>query len=183
MSTIFIGEQYLRDTIPFNGNVDMSDLTPHMLVAQEMYIQPVLGTNFYNYMVSKYSGQTLTANEETLMSYIKPTLAFKVGALALSFLQYSVKNKGPQTQSGDFSTSTDKSILSYLVNEMNNRYEWYNQRLVNYLCDNSSLYPGYTSNNSDDLSPSKTTYSSPFVLNTYNSNRDFFLRYGYWPNL
>jgi hypothetical protein len=183
MATTFIGETYLRETIPFNGNVDMNDLTPHIIVAQEMYIQPLLGTNFYNYMISKYSGQTLTTNEEVLMGYIKPVLAFKVGSLSLSFLTYSIKNKGPQTQSGDNSASVDRGVLSYLLNEMDNRFEFYSQRLVNYLDDNSSLFPGYTTNNTTDFTPDKTVYSGPFVFDDVDSRQCFFNRFGYWPNI
>lgn len=181
MPTYFITESYLRSNTPLNQNLDINDIVNNIDPAQDMYIQPILGQNFYNALLVSYSAQTLTADETTLVMHIKPALAYRAAEMSLPFIQYQIKNKGPQVQSGDFSSPVDQTQLNYLRNELKNRAEFYEQRLINYLCDNSSLFPAYTTNNSTDISPSSASaYDSGFALYGQLSDRDFFKKYGYY---
>ena len=149
----FISETYIRENTVLNQNLDIKDIVNNINVAQDMYIQPILGTNFYNELLTKYSNQTLTADETDLVLHIKPGLAYRASEMSLPFIQYQIKNKGPQTQSGDNSDSVDTGVLGYLRNELSNRAEFYEQRLVNYLCDNKDLFDGYINNNDEDIKP------------------------------
>lgn len=177
----FISLTYFREVVPFNKNVDANDLTPHFNIAQDMYIQPILGQNFYESLLTSFSAQTLTADETTLVMHIKPALAYRAAEMALPFLNWSVKNKGQSTQSGDFSAPVDTSAMNFLKNQIENRAQFYEQRLINYLCDNSSLFPAYTTNNSTDISPSSASaYDSGFALYGQLTDRDFFKKYGYY---
>ena len=167
----FVSETYIRENTPVNANVDIKDLLPNIKPASDMFIMPILGTNFYTTLLNSYSAMTLNANEEILVSYIKPFLAYKTIEISIPWLTYQVKNKGPQSQTGDFSSNIDNSTMYYLKKELENRSEWYSQRLVNYLCDNSSLFSGYTNNNSTDLSPDNSaTYDSGIALYDNNCN-------------
>jgi hypothetical protein len=180
-NTYFISETYLRENTPFNQNLDINDIVNNIDPASDMHIQPILGKNFYDSLLLSYSAQTLTANETTLVMHIKPALAYRAAELSLPFIQYQIKNKGPQTQSGDNSAAIDLTTLRYLTNELKNRAEFYEQRLINYLCDNSASFPAYTTNNSTDISPSTASpYDSGFALYGNLSDRDFFKKYGYY---
>lgn len=176
---LFVTEAYIRENTVFNQNLDIKDVLQNIDPAQDMHIQPILGTNFYNTLLTSYSAQTLTANETTLVLHIKPALAYRAAEMALPFIQYQIKNKGPQTQGGDNSTSVDQTVLNYLRNELKNRAEFYETRLQKYLNDNSSLFSGYINNNNDDISPSNSTntYDSGFA--TYGTSECFFKKYGY----
>ena len=175
----FVSESYLRENTVFNQNLDIKDIVQNIGPAQDMHIQPVLGTNFYNDLLNSYSAQTLTANEIILVGHIKPALAYRAAEMALPFIQYQIKNKGPQTQNGDNSNSVDNTVLSYLRNELQNRAEFYETRLTKYLNANSSLFSGYTNDNNDDITPdgSTNTYDSGFA--TYGKTECFFRKYGY----
>ena len=72
------------------------------------------------------------------------------------------------TQTGDFSSGSDLDTVRYIRNEVQDRAEFYEQRLINYLCDNSSLFPQYTSDNSDDMKPNSDTPYNPTTLVSYN---------------
>lgn len=160
MANYFISEAYIKLNSPISQNVDANDLRPHIKVAADMYVQPVLGTNFYDYMVSGYTAQSLSSDEITLVEYIQPVVMYYTCLLALPFLNYQVKNKGSQFQSSDFSTHAengDKKATAFIVNELENKAQFYLARLENYLDDNSSLYPNYTTNNDDDIQPSDVT--------------------------
>ena len=163
---LFISETYLRDNTPLSQNLDIQDIVPNIDPAQDMYIQPILGTNFYNALLLIYSAQPLNANETVLVNHIKPALAYRAAEMSMPFIQYQIKNKGPQTQSGDNSSSVDNPVLSYLRNELKNRAEFYETRLVKYLCANASLFPDYQTNNGTDITPSnqRNAFDSGFAL-------------------
>jgi hypothetical protein len=160
MSVYFISINYIKLNSPVSQNVDANDLRPHIKPASDMYIQPVLGTNFYDYLVSGYTAQVLSANETTLVEYIQPVVMYYTCVLAMPFLNYQVKNKGSQFQNSDFSTSSengDKKATSFIMNELENKAQFYLKRLENYLDDNASLFTQYTTNNNDDITPSDVT--------------------------
>ena len=153
---LFVGEEYLRETIMFNQNVDIKDLEQSAYVSQDMHIQPILGTTFYNELQLAYSAQTLSPDQEELVSFIKPALAYQAAQMTLPFLNYNIKNKGAVQQFGENATSIDSTTFHFLRKEIQNRAEFYTQRLVAYLCQNSNLFPSYISstNISTDMAPS-----------------------------
>jgi hypothetical protein len=167
-NVLFIGEEYIRENTVFNLNVDIKDIEQSAGVAQDMHIQPILGTTFYNYLETAYSAQTLTADEQELMSYIKPALAYQAAQMTLPFLAYNVKNKGPVTQFGENATNVDAGTFHFLRKEIQNRAEFYTQRLVAYLCKNANLFPLYVSseNASNDMAPNhqKSGYKNQIGL-------------------
>ena len=159
MAIYFISEQYLKANTAISALVDPADIAPQIPAAQDMWTQDILGSNFYNYLWNAYSAQTLTTNEITLVEKIKPALAWRCAEMTVPFLNYKISNKGMQTQNGDFSNSVTLEELRYLRHELKNNAEFYEERLIKYLCDNGNLYPQYSTNNSTDLSPNnQTTY-------------------------
>lgn len=150
----FVSEQYMRDNLPISRNLDTKDIQPNIQMAEELYIQDILGSVFYEYLYSGFTAQTLSGNEVTLVQdYIKPAEAYRALHLSLPFLQYQVKNKGPQRQNSEFSESADLTQLKFLINEADNRAQFYEKRLVKYLCMNSNLFPQYTTNNDGVIQP------------------------------
>ena len=159
-ATLFISEAYIKAFTPIGDLVEWKELKSSTELTQDSYIQDILGTNFYVYLQGKYAAQTLNANEIELVNRLKPALAYRVASEALPFINYQIKNKGVLTQSGDYSANADLDAMKYLKNELSNRAEFYAKRLSTYLCENSSLFPEYTTNNSDDMSPKKGGYDS-----------------------
>lgn len=163
-TTLLISETFIRDNTVFNKNVDIQDIVNNVGVAQDMFLEPILGTTFYHHIEAAYSAQTLTADEVTLMTYVKPMLAWRAAEMSLPFLTFNIKNKGPQTQGGDNSASVDSSILFYLKKEIINRAEWYAARLEKYLFLNQSLFTLYVTQGNVDLQPDRDSgYDSGFA--------------------
>ncbi len=163
---LFVTETYIRANTVFNQNLDVKDIVQNIDPAQDMFVQPILGSTYYDYLLNAYSAQTLTADETTLVLHIKPMLAYRAAEMALPFIAYQLKNKGPQTQSGDFSAPVDQTVIHYLRNELKNRAEFYDQRLRRYLLLNQNLFSGYTTQNlNEDMVPDKSFegYDSGFA--------------------
>jgi len=161
---LFISDSYLKAFTPIGPLVDWVESEPNVILAQDSFIADILGTNFYNYMQGVYSAQTMSVDESTLMTYIKPALAYRVADQMAPFINYQFKNKGIMSQSGDYAQSVDLDAMKYVRNELSNRADFYAKRLSNYLCDNRTLFPQYTTNNNTDMSPHKGGYDSDLAF-------------------
>jgi len=151
----FITENYLKTNTPITANVDVNDVTPYIATQAQLRVMPVLGTVFYNYLLTKYNNQTLNNDEETLVAYIQPVIAWRSAEDAVFGLTYQLKNKGLQTQFGDFSGSVTRSEVAFGMEHYAQKAAFFEQRLIKYLIANKGLYPEFTSdaNKDTDLKP------------------------------
>lgn len=177
---LFTSEQYIKTYTPVGDLVSWDELKPTVELTQDSFMQDILGTNFYNHLQTAYANQTLNTNEIALMNRIKPAQAYRVAEQALPFINYQIKNKGVMTQSGDYADSTDLTGIKYLRNELANRAEFYTKRLSVYLCENSSLFPEYTNDNSDDMNPHSAGYDSELAF--WTDDYDEWRRRNYYGN-
>lgn len=165
----FISEQYLKEFTPISANVDPKSIITSVPAVQDMYIQDLLGSNFYNYLWAKYVAQTLNSDEEVLVEKIKPALAYRAAEQVVPFLATLITNKGPQYQNSDNSTNADLNGMRYLRKELQNKAEFYEERVVRYLTKNASLFPEYTIDNATDMKPDKSDqYNFGFAFPKYN---------------
>ena len=158
MATYFITESYLKSQTPITANVDVTDVTPFIKTQSEMRVQPILGTYFYDIILAKYNAQTLTANEEILVSKIQPLIAWRSAEDAVFNLTYQLKNKGLQKQDGDNSTSVSPDEMAFGMKMYSQKAAFYEQRLFKYLEDNRDLFADFTSksNTDSDIKPLDT---------------------------
>jgi len=175
INVFFTSQAWLASYLPISKNVQYSDLVPHLQTVHQINLNEFLGTNFFNYLLNTYSAQTLNANETILVEdYIKPYTAWQMLYYALPYMSYQLFNKGMLQLTSENSQTTDLDIIKYMTKLTNDRSMWFSQRLINYLCDNSSLFPQYTNNNGDDIKPFKgdTTYDADLFLgySTYDRN-------------
>lgn len=179
-TTLLIGEQYIREWSVLNNNVEVTDIQKSAYYMQDLIIQPILGTTFYEEIMTAYSGATnggapLTDDQTTLLEYIKPALLHHAAAETTFFLTLNVKNKGVQTQRGDFSDSVSENTMFTVKAQITKRANFYEERLRIWLCDNASLFPTYKSstNQSTDMTPDtgKSAYNSPIGFYKSNFNR------------
>lgn len=166
MATIFITTQYLKDNTVINSNVDQELLQPYIEIAQDVRIEPILGTDLYNKLKSDIEGSTITGNYKILLDdYVQKCLAQWSLYEGLPFLEYKLTNKSVSKKSSDNSTPSDLDEIKYLRQGIRDIAEYFSQRISDYLCANQSLFPEYTSNSdSDDIHPNSTSYFSGLYL-------------------
>ena len=131
--TYFITENYLKLNTTITANVDVTDLVPFVKTASDMSVQPILGSYFYADLLTKYNNQTLDAKETILVDYIKPCVAWQVCSDAVIGLSRQLKNKGLQSQNGDFSNSADFREITFYCDHYAQKKDFYINRLVNHL--------------------------------------------------
>jgi len=184
--TLFISESRLKRLTAVHANMEPDELTPFVLQAQDIYIQELLGTKFYNNLKGRIiSGTTTTAEQTLLNNYIAPTLANYAVYMALPSFNYKMKNKAVLTPSAEEAQNVDLSELKYLRGSVLNTAEFYRERSREYLIDNESLFPDYINYGIDGMAPNKlNSYTSGIIIprpfascnpepNNYDPNADY----------
>jgi len=156
MATYFASETLFKSTVPINQSVEMSAINPFLESAQLLFIRDILGSKLYDEVLTQYSAQTLTANNTTLVTYIKPCVCWRAFELYLPFAKNEVRNKGVVSLTGEFETSSDLENLKYIRNEAKNISEFYESQLKNYLENYSVSFPFYTSPDTKGVVPSNS---------------------------
>jgi hypothetical protein len=153
----FITENYLKTNTPITANVDVTDVTPYIATQAQLRVMPILGTTFFNYMLNVYNTQAAAPGspEETLIKFIQPIVAWRSAEDAVFGLTYQLKNKGLQTQSGDYSSSVSQREVAFGMEHYAQKASFFETRLIRYLVKNRNLFPEFISheNRDTDLRP------------------------------
>jgi hypothetical protein len=151
----FVTETYLKNNTPITKNVDVKDVTPYIRPASDMRVQSILGSYFYEYLLGLYNAQNLSANEELLVEKIQPVVAWRAAENAAFGLSYQLKNKGIQSQFGDYSQNVTQSEVAFVMDHYGQMAAFFEKRLTNFLLENKDLYPQFTSelNKDSDIKP------------------------------
>ena len=151
----FITETYLKVNTPITANVDVTDVTPYIATQAALRVQPILGTRFYNYLLTQYNNTALNPDEINLVEFIQPVIAWRSAEDAVFGLTYQLKNKGLQTQSGDYSASVSRNEVAFGLEHYAQTASFFEQRLIRWLLTNRALFPQFISptNLDTDLRP------------------------------
>jgi hypothetical protein len=146
----FVTETYLKNNTPITNNVDVTDVMPYVATQARLRIKSILGSYFYDDILTKYNAQTLDANETTLVEYIQPVIAWYSAEDAVFGLSYQLKNKGVQQQFGDYSNAVSKDEIAFNMDHYNQKAEIFEKDLIAWLLDNKTLFPNFTSTTNKD---------------------------------
>jgi len=150
-SVLFIDEDYIKRYSTINGSVDPTFLEPRLIIAQDKWIQPILGTNLYQTIKAAIVADNLTTDQKTLLEdfIMRATLHWAILEILPSML-YKINNGSLSTYSSEDSSPISRSELDRLVEEQRNNAQFYSERLIDYLCANNSLFPEYNTRTSND---------------------------------
>ena len=166
--TLFISTDRLKRDSALGGSVDDNLIMPYILLAQDMQILPILGTDLDTKLKTEIQADTLSGAYKTLVeTYIQPALvqfAFSTLApyLRLRFSNNSVVVMGATEQS----SSATYDDIKPLMDTATDAAEFYRQRCIDYLRDNTSSFPEYSSNTGADLDPTTRNYYAGINLDS-----------------
>jgi hypothetical protein len=171
----FVSCDYIKHNSTIQDNVDDNIITPFIYKVQDIYLQQVLGTDFYEHLKNAVSGNTLTANEENLIrDYIQPMIVEYVVFEILPHINYKLTNKAVSQQNSEFSTPSTLDEIKFLRSAVKDMAEFFTARLTTYLCDYETLFPIYANpNNTKENLPAK---SKPYFTGIYiprNNGNDY----------
>ena len=172
MGVLLISETKLKAFTNINKNVDMDVLKAEVQIAQDIHLQTLLGTKFYDHLLSQVSstGNTFNGDELTLVNdYISPYLIQKAYAEAIPHLHYRTMNRAIVQGEMESATAVDTDTMKYLRSIQNQRADFYMTRLQDYLLigRGQNLFPDYlTSSTIDGMLPARNEkYVNGIYLN------------------
>ena len=157
--TLFISTDRIKKDTALGGSVDDNLLLPYILMAQDRYILPILGTDLYDKLISDIQGSSLAGAYLTLLqTYIQPALVQFAFATVIPFLRLRFVNNSVVTMSSEQGNSVSHSDLKPLINASMDQGEFLRERLIDYIRNNTSSFTEYSSNTGSDLQPTTQNY-------------------------
>jgi hypothetical protein len=167
---LFITEQLFKERTGASNAIDGKQLFPMIKVAQDIYIQPTLGSTLYNRLQTGIDDNDLNNDEKTLIdNYITDTLIWFTMSMLPMVMGYQLFSKGFLQKTSEESNTPSRADLELIESKYKSMAEFYNKRLIKYLQENYSLYDEYLNPDSgvDVIFPTKQGYSCPIFIGNY----------------
>lgn len=174
-----ISPDYLKDYVGYlNDNIDNDLLKLSILEAQDIELQSLLGTNLYNSILNKIDNNTLsgdTTYSNLFDNYIVKVVVYNATKRSISKLLYKFNNKNIGVKDSDNTQPIDFQTLNFLKSSISNDAEFYNQRLIDHLQEDYSLYSEFaTEDELDEIYPNRnTTYNSGMDLSSNSIRKSY----------
>lgn len=164
-TALIISTNDIKRFTTMNGNLDNDTFIQYVLISQEIHIQNYLGTDLLEKIQSDIIAGTLTGNYLSLVTkYIKPMLIHYAMSEYLNFASYTVNNKGVFKHSSENAETVSPQEIEKMIQAETRIAKHYTQRFLDYICNNTSLFPEYSSNDSEDMYPDSDNNLSNWYL-------------------
>jgi hypothetical protein len=156
---LFVSQNSFYDISPLYDNVEVKDIKSHLVSAQDIEIQNLLGYKLYNELQNGIISVTLTDNQKELLELIKPCLVWYAYSTSLPFLLIKSTNKSLVTKNSDNSQPVSMSDMIYLKNEARDRAEFYATLVKDYLNNPDTIsqnkFPSYQNQDPNNIEANK----------------------------
>ena len=170
---LFISEERLKDSTTIGLNVDVNLLSPYIKMSQKLYIETKVGTQLSDKLKALIvAGTVNNAGNEAyatlLNDYIAEVLPSFCLYMALPFLRFKIENGNIYSKTSETGTALSTEEAQHLRNEVLNTSEYYMERMIDYIRNNTSSFPEYSQNSGADVTPDRNSYYSNMNLERPN---------------
>jgi len=164
-TTLFISENKLKNFSDLNNALDADLLKNAIREAQDIHIQRMLGYELYQSLITKVNTSAVTGVYATLMEFVQDALLYWTYYEALEAIYLRPRNNGLLVpQGGAEANAADVALYDKKRTSVENKAEWYSERLVGWLIDNSTKFPEFGTENGMEIFPDQTSqFKTPFV--------------------
>ena len=156
---LFISESKLKASSAVNLNVDVDILLPFVREAQKLYVETALGTDLTNHLKDHIIAGTLAGANKTLVDeYIGDMLPGYSLYHALPYLRFKVENGNVYSKTSETGTALSTEEAQHLREEVLNTASYYRERMIDYIRNNTSSFPTYSTNSGADVNASTENY-------------------------
>ena len=160
---LFISEEKLKDSTAINLNVDPNLLLPYVRQAQKLYVEPKLGTQLTDKLKELITNNTIglpanAAYKTLLDDYIGDMLPNWAFYHAVPFLRFKIENGNIYSKTSETGNALSTEESQSLREEVSNTAQYYTERLIEYITNNTSLFPEYSTNSGADVNPDRNAY-------------------------
>ncbi len=170
--TLLISADTLKQNTTISQSVSEDLIHPVILLAQDRYILPVLGTDLFEKLKTEIGGTPAGVYLTLLKDYVQKCLCQFTLATLYPVLRLRAVNHSVVQMNNEQGTSATYDDIQPLIDGATDMAEFYRQRLIEYLQDNTSSFPEYSSNTGSDMSPTTRNYYSGINMDrTINDKR------------
>tara|TARA_R110001599_G_scaffold78371_5_gene213103 strand:+ start:1850 stop:2422 length:573 start_codon:yes stop_codon:yes gene_type:complete len=171
---LFISEERLKDSTTIGLNVSVDLLSPYIKQAQKLYCETKLGSNLTQKLKDLIIAGTVNdagneAYATLLNDYISEVLPSYCLWMAVPFLRYKIENGNIYSKTSETGNALSTEEAQQLRNEVLNTAEYYMERMVDYIRNNTASFPEYSTNTGSDVSPDRNSYYSNMNLEKPNN--------------
>ena len=142
---LIISEEDFKEFAPVSGDLDWDYVTAHVLATQDKWIQPTLGQALYEKIMTDVAADNITDPYKLLLDdYVMRVAIWFTCYSGLPFWGVKVVNSGVIQRIVDDGVVVDFNDIDKLAGLCRGQGEFYKQRLIDYLCANSSDFSEYT---------------------------------------
>jgi hypothetical protein len=140
----FITEEKIKNFTAVHENVAVHDILPHVNDAQQIYLQEILGTTFFQTMQDEIiNGNLSSTNTDLINDYIAPFILNAALYQMIPFNYVKFRNKGLLKGEAEEAVTADIKDVQFLRDNVRTTMEFYRERLRRQLTVFSYLYPEY----------------------------------------
>ena len=185
---LFISEQKLKDSTAINLNVDVDLLLPFVKEAQKLYVETILGTELTQKLKDLITAGTIgnvanAAYKTLLDDYIGDMLPGYSLYHALPYLRFKVENGNIYSKTSETGTALSTEEAQHFREEVLNTASYYRERTIDYIRNNTSSFPEYSTNSGADVSPTTDNYYAGMNLERPQQGNKLTLRDFLTPDL
>lgn len=174
LNILFITETLVKSRTAISDAIDGKQILPVIKLAQDKFILPALGSGLYNRLQEGIDIGNLSQDEKNLLdNYITDTLLwFTIGEMVIS-TSFQFFSKGVLQKGAEESNTPSKGQLELLERKYMSNGEFYKQRLIDYLRENSTMFEQYLQygDGFDAIAPQIQAYTSPIFLGRRGTTR------------
>jgi len=185
---LFISEQKLKESTAINLNVDDSLLLFGVREAQKLYVETALGTQLTQKIKDLITAGTIgNVGNEAYKTLVDDYIGDMLGGYSLyhilPYLRFKVENGNIFSKTSETGNALSESEAQHFREEILNTASYYRERLIDYIRNNVSSYPEYSTNSGADVSPSTENYYSNMNLDMPSPGNKLTLRDFLTPDL
>ena len=160
---LFISEAKLKSSTAINLNLSTDLLLPYVLQAQKLYVEPKLGTTLYEKLEALITAGTIgnvgnEAYKPKVDDYIGDMLPNWAFYHAIPFLRFKIENGNIYSKTSETGNALSTEEAQHLREEVRNTAEYYTERLIDYVTNNTTSFPEYNTNSGSDVNPDQNAY-------------------------
>lgn len=155
-TALFVTIQDIKKNTIIDGNVDTDKIIQFVKIAQQIHVRDKLGTKLYDKISDDIINGTLSGDYlELTNDYIKPMLIHFAMVDYFPFAAYQLQNGGFTKHLSENSESLSIREIDRLIEKEQNFATYYSERLIDFICKDTSKFPEYNQNESGDIYPSR----------------------------
>ena len=167
-TTLLISEAKIRAFSDVNESVDDSLMVNAIREAQDIVMQPIMGTKLYNTLIEKIDNNSISGSYQTLLDdYIQPALVYASLYNITENVYIRTRNNGLLTPTGgENSVNVDKNLYDTKRQSISNKQQFYSDQLSRYLNEKYNLFPELGENTElyQFIPDYASQYRSPIVM-------------------